>query len=74
MTRTTVEWLEIHLLGVISFDSEELREKYKSIIKQSKEMEKARSIDFFEKGCFYPKPIINTLIEGEKVYEETYKK
>ena len=71
---TTVEWLDIHLLGVISFDSEELREKYKGLIEQAKEMEKARSIDFFEKGCFHPKPIINTLIEGERVYGETYKK
>ena len=37
---TAIEKLEISLLGIISFDSEELRAKYKEAIKQSKEMEK----------------------------------
>lgn len=37
---TAVEKLEINLLGIISFDSEELRAKYKEVIKQAKEMEK----------------------------------
>ena len=37
---TAVEKLEIRLLGIISFDSEELRAKYKEAIKQAKEMEK----------------------------------
>ncbi len=36
---TSVEKLEIKLLGLISFDSEELRAKYKEAIKQAKEME-----------------------------------
>lgn len=36
---TAVEKLEISLLGLISFDSEELRARYKEAIKQTKEME-----------------------------------
>jgi len=43
---TAVEKLEISLLGIISFDSEELRAKYKEAIKQAKEMEKEQIIDF----------------------------
>lgn len=34
-----VNWLDLHLLGIISFDSEELRIKYKSVIQQAKIME-----------------------------------
>jgi hypothetical protein len=37
---TTVEKLELSLLGIISFDSEELRAKYKDMIAKAKEMEK----------------------------------
>ena len=37
---TAVEWLEIKCLGLMSFDSEELRAKYKEIVKQAKEIEK----------------------------------
>jgi hypothetical protein len=37
---TTVEKLELSLLGIISFDSEELRARYKKAIEQAKEMEK----------------------------------
>jgi hypothetical protein len=37
---TAVEKLELSLLGIISFDSEELRVKYKDIIAKAKEMEK----------------------------------
>lgn len=42
---TAVEKLELKLLGIISFDSEELRERYKEAIKQAKEMEKQQIID-----------------------------
>ena len=37
---TAVEKLEISLLGIISFDSEEKRAKYKERIAKAKEMEK----------------------------------
>ena len=38
--QTAVEWLELNLLGLISFDSEELRAKYKDRVAKAKEMEK----------------------------------
>ena len=37
---TAVEWLELNLLGLISFDSEELRAKYKDRVAKAKEIEK----------------------------------
>ena len=37
---TAVEWLELKLLGLISFDSEELRAKYKDRVAKAKEIEK----------------------------------
>lgn len=37
---TAVEKLELSLLGLISFDSEELRAKYKKSIEKAKENEK----------------------------------
>ena len=40
MEQTAVKKLELKLLGIISFDSEELRKKYKDAINQAKEMEK----------------------------------
>jgi len=40
MKQTAVEWLELNLLGLISFDSEELRVKYKERVAKAKEMEK----------------------------------
>lgn len=40
MKQTAVEKLELSLLGIISFDSEELRAKYKDRIAKAKEMEK----------------------------------
>jgi len=47
---TAVEKLEISLLGLISFDSEELRAKYKERIGQAKEMEKQQIIDAYISG------------------------
>jgi hypothetical protein len=52
MKQTAVEQLELKLLGIISFDSEELRERYKDIIEQAKEMEREQRIAFGKK-CFY---------------------
>ncbi len=43
---TAVEKLEISLLGLISFDSEELRVKYKERIANAKEMEKQQQDEF----------------------------
>lgn len=40
---TAVEKLEISLLGIISFDSEELRVKYKEKIAKAKEMEQTNT-------------------------------
>lgn len=37
---STSEWIDIKLLGLISFDSEELRNKYKEIIAEAKQREK----------------------------------
>ena len=43
--QTAVEKLELMLLGMVSFDSEELRLKYKKAFEKSKEMEKQQIID-----------------------------
>jgi len=43
--QTAVEKLELMLLGMVSFDSEELRLKYKKAFEQAKEMEKQQIID-----------------------------
>jgi CO dehydrogenase/acetyl-CoA synthase delta subunit len=74
MKQTAVEKLELILLGIISFDSEELRLKYKEAIKNAKEMEKEQqskfTIDFINwlhlnqykynpKAKFYQKNFIN---------------
>lgn len=40
MKQTVVDFIELKLLGLVSFDSEELRKKYKDIFKQAKEMGK----------------------------------
>lgn len=40
MKQTAVEKLELSLLGIISFDSEELRAKYKDRVAKAKEIEK----------------------------------
>lgn len=45
---TALEQLEITLLGIVSFDSEELRTKYKERIAQAKEKEKEQTILFLK--------------------------
>jgi hypothetical protein len=47
MKQTAVEWLELNLLGLISFDSEELRAKYKERVAKAKQMEKQQIIDAY---------------------------
>lgn len=46
--KTAVEYIELRLLGIASFDSEELR--YKDIIKQAKEIEKEQLQKAFSDG------------------------
>jgi hypothetical protein len=48
--KTAVEYIELRLLGIASFDSEELRLRYKDIIKQAKEIEKEHIQKAFSDG------------------------
>jgi hypothetical protein len=66
---TAVEILEIKLLGIVSFDSEVLRNKYKEQFRIAKEMEKEQIIDSFDTG----RRKGDWIFDGEKYYEETYK-
>ena len=52
MEQLAIEKLELKLLGIISFDSEQLRKKYKDAINEAKKMEKEQKIAF-GKRCFY---------------------
>ena len=54
MKQTAVELLEIKLLGIVSFDSEVLRNKYKKQFKIAKEMEKQQIIDSYTTGLIDP--------------------
>ena len=68
---TAVEWLELKLLGLISFDSEELRAKYKDRVAKAKEMEKQQIIDAFKNGdCNGTFETINS----EQYYNEKFNK
>jgi hypothetical protein len=66
---TAVEILELKLLGIVSFDSEVLRNKYKEQFRISKEMEKEQIIEAFDIG----RRKGDWIFDGEKYYEETYK-
>ena len=50
MEQTAVKKLELKLLGIISFESEELRKKYKDAIEQAKQMEKDQITNAFTDG------------------------
>ena len=50
MKQTAVEILEISLLGIVSFDSEVLRNKYKESFKIAKDMEKEQIIKAYKDG------------------------
>ncbi len=54
MKQTAVEILEIKLLGIVSFDSEVLRNKYKEQFKIAKEMEQEQIIDAYTTGLIDP--------------------
>lgn len=50
MKQTAVEFLELSLLGIISFDSEELRAKYRNAITKAKEIENQEKLECFIEG------------------------
>jgi hypothetical protein len=83
--QTAVEILEISLLGIVSFDSEVLRNKYKERFKIAKQMEKENIINSHVTGLI--DPIIMKNYKGlsvdeikaeitkqaEEYYNETFK-
>ena len=69
---TAIEILEIKLLGIVSFDSEVLRNKYKEQFKIAKEMEKEQIKEAFKEGNLYHGWALKH--EPEQYYNETYKK
>ena len=66
--KTAVEYIELRLLGIASFDSEELRLRYKDIIKQAKEIEKKQIMQAFQVGIDQD----NNFYVAEKYYKKTY--
>ena len=72
--KTSVEYLEIKLLGIVSFDSEVLRNKYKEQFKIAKEMEKEQIINSNIAGMkFIAVDPLFYAEDSEKYYKETYK-
>ena len=71
--KTAVEILEIKLLGIVSFDSEVLRNKYKEQFKQAKEMEKEQIKDAHLIGLITSMEMEATK-QSEQYYNETFKK
>ena len=65
---TAVEILEIKLLGIVSFDSEVLRNKYKEQFKIAKEIEKEQIIEAHGAKQYHK------TVSGEQYYNETFKK
>lgn len=66
--KTAVEILEISLLGIVSFDSEVLRNKYKEKFKIAKQIEKEQHEMAFNEGYdeYAGRPF-------EQYYNETFK-
>lgn len=86
MEKTAIENLELKLLGIISFDSEELRKKYKDAINEANKIFEQQVMDAFEIGdlvgraaaarVFEPNDKIVMLypeITSEQYYNETFK-
>jgi hypothetical protein len=71
--QTAVEKLELMLLGMVSFDSEELRLKYKKAFEKAKEMERQQILDAFKRGTINEMNGIEEL-NSEQYYNETFKK
>jgi hypothetical protein len=83
--KTAVEILEISLLGIVSFDSEVLRNKYKEKFKIAKEIEKDQIINAHVTGLIDPLIMKNykglsvdeikveITKQAEQYYNETFK-
>jgi hypothetical protein len=69
--QTAVRFIELKLLGLISFDSEELRKMYKDILLQAKEMEKQQIIYTYNQSWHFRDKPYET---AEKYYNETFGK
>ena len=67
MKKTAVEILEISLLGIVSFDSEVLRNKYKEQFKIAKEIEKEQIIEAHGAKQYHK------TVSGEQYFNETFK-
>jgi len=80
MKQTAVEILETSLLGIVSFDSEVLRNKYKERFKIAKEMEKENTINAHVTGLIDPlimknyKGILEDAIKMNKEFNESLTK
>jgi hypothetical protein len=70
--QTAVEILELKLLGIVSFDSEVLRNKYKEQFKIAKEVEMQQIMDAVNFGNAFNGWALKH--EFKKYYNETYKK
>lgn len=68
--QTAVDRLYIHLLGIVSFDSEQLRNMYEESFKQAKQMEKEQIKNAFIDGEHQQ----GFELEAEQYYNETYGK
>jgi hypothetical protein len=72
--KTAVEILEISLLGIVSFDSEVLRNKYKERFKVAKEMEKEQIINAHgDEQSYLQDDGSWKTIYAEEYYNETFK-
>lgn len=72
---TAVEFLEIKLLGIVSFDSEVLRNKYKEQFKIAKEIEKEQIIYAHISGMeFIPVDPKHYYNDAKEYFNETYNK
>jgi hypothetical protein len=71
---TAIEILEIKLLGIVSFDSEVLRNKYKEQFKIAKEVEKEQITEAYMSALPYNLDYSDYDKYSNKYYNETYKK
>lgn len=72
MKQTAVKKLELKLLGIISFDSEELRKKYKDTINQANKMFEEQIKEAYQQG--FTRELGNRDEDLEQYYNETFKK
>ena len=74
MKKMAVEILEISLLGIVSFDSEVLRNKYKEQFKIAKEIEKEQIINAHgDEQSYLQDDGSWKTIYAEEYYNETFK-